>query len=72
MPQVSAEEWNRSYPPGTKVFYKALTDNSSMHDMMTRTRSEAWTLGDGSPVVLVEGKSGGVSLDHLIVQLVQS
>lgn len=31
-------------------------------------RSEAWTLGDGSVVVLVEGKSGGVCLSHIEVR----
>ena len=33
----------------------------------TTTRSEAWTLGDGSVVVLVDGKSGGVHLSHIEV-----
>lgn len=33
----------------------------------TTTRSEAWALGDGSVVVLVEGKSGGVHLSHVEV-----
>ena len=30
-------------------------------------RSEAWTLGDGSVVVLVSGKTGGVHLSHVEV-----
>lgn len=33
----------------------------------TTTRSEAWTLGDGSVVVLVSGKTGGVYLSHVEV-----
>ena len=33
----------------------------------TTTRSEAWTLGDGSVVVLVSGKTGGVHLSHVEV-----
>ncbi len=35
----------------------------------TTTRSEAWTLGDGSVVVLVSGKAGGVHLSHIEVLL---
>ena len=34
----------------------------------TTTRSEAWTLGDGSVVVLVVGKTGGVHLSHVEVR----
>lgn len=30
-------------------------------------RSEAWALGDGSVVVLIEGRSGGVYLSHIEV-----
>lgn len=33
----------------------------------TTTRSEAWALGDGSVVVLIEGKAGGVHLSHVEV-----
>lgn len=33
----------------------------------TRTRSIAWNLGDGVPVVLVEGYSGGICLTHVDV-----
>ncbi|GAA5070779.1 hypothetical protein GCM10023336_56240 [Streptomyces similanensis] len=31
----------------------------------TVTRSVAWALGHGAPVVLVEGETGGISLDHV-------
>lgn len=33
----------------------------------TRTRSVAWSLGHGAPVVLVEGHSGGICLTHIDV-----
>jgi hypothetical protein len=29
------------------------------------TRSVAWTLGHGAPVVLVEGETGGIALTHV-------
>ncbi|MFF9901267.1 hypothetical protein [Streptomyces longispororuber] len=31
----------------------------------TVTRSVAWTLGHGAPVVLVEGETGGILLTHV-------
>jgi hypothetical protein len=33
----------------------------------TVTRSEAWTIGDGTVVVCVDGRSGGVALSHIEV-----
>jgi hypothetical protein len=33
----------------------------------TKTRSVAWNLGDGRPVVMVDGVTGGVALSHLEV-----
>jgi hypothetical protein len=50
--------WNKRYPPGTEV---ALT-NDDGHVERTKTRSIAWCLGSGHPVVKVEGRTGGYSL----------
>lgn len=33
--------------------------------LMTVTRSPAWTLGHGSPVVAVDGYAGGICLTHV-------
>lgn len=41
---------------------------TGLHEDST-TRSAAWELGDGHPIVKIEGRSGGVSLDHLDVLL---
>lgn len=71
--QLSAAEWNKRYPVGTAVIaypgvrpeYAAevgLTDNPVLE---TRTRSVAWNLGHGEPVVMVDGYAGGISLDHI-------
>ena len=35
--------------------------------LKTVTRSVAWPLGSGDPVVLVEGYSGGIVLEHIDV-----
>ncbi|MFD5208480.1 hypothetical protein ACFWNF_16320 [Streptomyces anulatus] len=38
----------------------------------TVTRTPAWILGDGSPVVSVEGYAGGIHLPHVDVKQVTS
>ena len=59
-----ADQWNATYEEGTKVRYFPV--KGYFQHVETRTRSVAWMLGD-HPVVLVDGVSGGVHLDHLVV-----
>lgn len=33
--------------------------------LITRTRSKAWILGHGEPVVMVDGYAGGIALTHV-------
>ena len=63
----TAESWNAAYPVGTRVRYWPVCPPHGIPPVDTTTRSEAWTLGDGSVVVLVDGKSGGVHLSHIEV-----
>ena len=42
------------------VIYRPIRDEPE--GVLTKTRSAAWNLGHGEPVVMVEGKSGGVAL----------
>lgn len=46
-----------------------LTDQPDLFDAVWLDVAAAatWTLGDGSVVVLVDGKSGGVHLSHIEV-----
>lgn len=55
------EAWNAAHPSGTPV---TLTkdDGSTIE---TATRSVAWALGNGEPVVLVEGITGCYALDRI-------
>ncbi len=62
---MTANEWNEQHLIGTKIRYYLVSGQSEFHE--TETRSEAWELGHGEPVVLVQGRSGGVSLKHLAV-----
>ena len=62
---MSAERFNERYPVGTAVRFYPTTNPSSYVE--TKTRSEAWLLGHGAVVVLIDGRSGGVLLSHLTV-----
>jgi hypothetical protein len=63
-PTMNAEKFNELHPVGTAFkFYPV----AGMPDFVeTKTRSECWELGDGHPVVLIEGRAGGVSIHHLV------
>lgn len=61
---MTAEQWNKIAPEGTPVF---LVDDFGRVEE-TVTRSVAWNLGHGEPVVLVEGKPGGWGLDRLTIK----
>ena len=54
----AAVHWNDVHKVGTRV---RVTLDSGEH-WFTRTRSEAWLLGHGQPVVMLEGKAGGYDL----------
>jgi hypothetical protein len=54
----AVEVWNACCPAGTPVVV-TLDDGSTEQ---TATRSRAWRLGNGTPVVSVEGRAGGYLL----------
>jgi len=53
--------WNFHYPPETKV--QLTNDDGAIEE--TQTRSVAWLLGDGTPVVKVDGRAGGYLLERI-------
>lgn len=55
---MTAEAWNQAHKPGMPV--RVTLDDGRV--WYTRTRSEAWELGHGQPVVMLYGKSGGYDL----------
>jgi hypothetical protein len=65
MYDLTASQWNELYPVGTDVRYWPIRDEPECRD--STTRSEAWELGHGEPVVKIKGQAGGVLLSHLIV-----
>ena len=59
----SAAEWNAKYPIGTQVqVWSGKREGSGDRGA---TCTEAWDLGDGTPIVGVTGKSGGIALTHV-------
>jgi hypothetical protein len=60
---ISAEEFNRLFPVGTRVRFYPVAGRPEYEQ--TVTRSEAWELGHGQPVVKVQGRAGGVGLAWL-------
>ncbi|MEU2236116.1 hypothetical protein [Streptomyces vietnamensis] len=68
--QQRADAWNAAHPVGTRVIAFPLTrpeDNmpSLFERLVTTTRTPAWVIGGGEPVVSVHGYAGGISLDHV-------
>jgi len=60
-----ADLFNSRYPVGTAVHAYPGVRNGK--PLVTVTRSTAWLLGDGTPVVKVLGYSGGIALTHIDV-----
>ena len=69
---MKASEWNAQYPIGTEVLYFPVLKPGVKDSVHTKTRSEAWELGGGHPVVALDGFTGGKSVDHLLVISVSS
>lgn len=66
---MTAREWNAIYSSGTPVTYEpVLPPVAGIDPVHTRTRSHAWELGDGTPIVKIEGRTGGVALTHLVIR----
>jgi hypothetical protein len=60
---MNASDFNEWYEVGVSVI---LTDDFGK-EHQTNTKSEAWELGDGSPVIMVDGRSGGYDLNRIKV-----
>lgn len=59
--QKQIDQWNKKYPVGTAV--ELTNDDGKIEN--TKTRSEAWLLGSGHPVVSVVGRTGGYLLERI-------
>ena len=60
----AVDDWNTKHPVGTPVRYHPI--RGDMKSEPSRTRSEAWNIC-GQACVMIEGRSGGISIEHLEV-----
>ena len=59
---MKADEWNEKVKPGAAVI---VTEDNGCKTY-TKTRSEAWDLGDHATVVLLKGRTGGFNVDRIV------
>lgn len=59
----AVDEFNAKHPVGSECFYYPVAGHSQRH--LSKTRSRAWVIASNMPVVLLEGRSGGIHIDHL-------
>lgn len=59
-------DFNNNHPVGSSVIYHPVI-GSDEDRKPSKTRSVAWVLGCGEPVVCIDGQTGGVSLDAIEV-----
>ncbi|WP_327160485.1 hypothetical protein [Streptomyces zaomyceticus] len=71
--QQQADAFNAAHPVGTRVIaYPSVrpefdTELAAKTRVVTTTRTPAWILGHGTPVVSVHGYAGGITLEHVDV-----
>lgn len=65
-----ADRFNGLVAIGSQVVYRPVLGEAKV--IRTTTRSTAWVLGGGEPVVMVEGIAGGVSILHIFQDKDQS
>lgn len=64
-PEMIAAQFAAQAPIGTPCLYYPTTPFDRSKAVLTRIRSEPWVLGHGAVVVAVEGRAGGVSIEHI-------
>lgn len=67
-PEYAAEGFAARAPIGTPCIYYPLKPFDRSEAVKTRIRSEPWVLGHGAVVVAIEGRAGGVSIEHIVFE----
>jgi hypothetical protein len=65
-PTMSVDAFNDTYAVGTPCRYYPIAGDGE--HLKTKIRSEAWTLGHGAVVVKIQGRRGGVDINHLVME----
>ena len=65
-PDMICEQFARQAPIGTACTYYPIKPFRAEEALKTRIRSAPWVLGHGAVVVAVDGRAGGVSIEHIV------
>lgn len=63
---MTPKGWNDNFSVGQPVIYFPVRGSFDNHHI-GRTKTEAWDSGAGDTLVGVEGKSGGLFIEHLVI-----
>jgi hypothetical protein len=64
-PEMIAADFAADAPIGTPCLYYPTQPFRRVDAIETRIRSAPWVLGHGAVVVAVEGRAGGVLIEHI-------
>lgn len=64
-PEMIAADFAKAAPIGTECLYYPLKPFIRANAQRTKIRSQPWVLGHGAVVVKVEGRAGGVLIEHI-------
>ena len=64
---MTSDEFNQRHEVGAPMHYVSFLGGPDA-PIATATRSRAWRLASGEHVVMIEGITGCVSIDHLTAQ----
>lgn len=65
--EAKLAEFRHLFPVGTPCIYYPIRPFSRDQRVHSKIRSEPWVLGHGAIVVAIEGKKGGVLIDHIVI-----
>ena len=68
-PEMICAQFAAQAPIGTPCRYYPVKPFDARDAIDSKIRSEPWVLGHGAVVVAIEGKAGGVSIEHIVFNL---
>lgn len=65
--KMTEQEFAAAAPIGTQCTYYPTKPFAADEAIHSTIRSKPWTLGHGAVVVAIEGRAGGVSIEHIVL-----
>jgi len=71
MVNQNTDDFSKNFPIGTKVLYYPMKTASGEFDLRfppieTKIASSLFFIGDGTALVMIDGKRGGYKIDHIV------